>query len=160
MRGTKLSQDVVVERLTARLKEVQTGRLNDVEKQREQYHSIVHRGASGDDDESRIAPDYDTCDFRGFTQFRTKAHPDAIMDALDMFMDRKGHLNKDKEAYCVQGQLTTKTQKLEFDAHIYNDAEEEENVVVVRRLQGGFLEYGKFFNMILNEALMPLNLTL
>lgn len=80
------------------------------------------------------------------------------MDALEMFMDRKGHCNVEKDDYTVQGMLQTKTQKLEFEAQIYRDNEEDENVVVLRRLQGNYLEYGKFYNMILTQALMPLNL--
>lgn len=158
MQGKKLDQGEVRERLQQRLGQVIQGRANDVEKQREQYHSIVHRGAKEDDDPDRIAPDYKDCTFKGFTQWRTTRHPDAVMDALEMFMDRKGHVNIEKDEYQVQAMLTTKTQKLEFEANIYRDHDQDENVVVVRRLQGGFLEYGKFYNMILTQALMPLNL--
>lgn len=166
MQGKKLTQGEIKAQLDLRLKQVQQGRLQDVEKQREQFHSIVNRGPA---DPSRLAPDYKGATFKGFTQFRTLAHADHIFDAVEGWLEKvNGHSNTDKDKYVMQGQVTTKSQVLEFELSIYNDFEQKfekdgqpgQRVCVVRRLQGGFIEYGKLYNMILNQALTPLNLEL
>lgn len=155
--GRKLTQEELKEQLTSRLATVQRERLNDVEKKMEQMDSIKKRaGVKKVYDEARVAPDYRTSTFRGMTKFHTKAHPDAIRDAIKEFIEAIGHADISTD-YHVKALVATKNQKLEFEANIYNDAQAEENVVTIKRLQGGFVEYGKFYNMLLNDALYPLN---
>lgn len=68
-------------------------------------------------------------------------------------MDRKGVLTRDQ--FSATGKVKTNTQMLEFGITIWRG--EEENVVVVKRLGGGFMEYRKLYAM-LGGALLPLNL--
>merc|ERR1711964_340960 len=86
------SADELKERLDVRLNTVKRERLNDVEKKMEQMDSIKKRaGVKKVYDETRVAPDYRTANFRGLTQFRTKAHPDACRDAIKEFIEAIGH---------------------------------------------------------------------
>lgn len=165
MQAKKLSQDEIKAQLDSRLKSVVDGRMNDIEKQREQYHSIVNRGP---EDPSQLAPDFKDCTFRGFTQFRTTAHANHVFQSMEEWLEtgNKGHYNREDGTYVMQGMVATKNQNLEFEMAVYNDYTKDievngqpgERVVVLRRLQGGFIEYGKLYNMILNQVLSPLNL--
>merc|ERR1711964_514804 len=151
------SADELKERLDVRLNTVKRERLNDVEKKMEQMDSIKKRaGVPKIYDEARVAPNYANAGFRGMTQFRTKAHPDACRDAIKEFIEKIGHADTSTD-YHLKALVATKNQKLEFEANIYRDVDAEENVVTIKRLQGGFVEYGKFYNMLLNDALYPLN---
>lgn len=155
--GKKLTPAELNASLTRRVAEVHRGRLNDAEKVAEQNYSIKRRGVKKYD-AARIAPAYANATQRSMLNFRTKAHPDAIMETLEEFVTNpdtvKGHVQMDKESYNLKALVETSNQELEFQASIFNDG--AENVVSLKRLQGGFVEYGKLYNMILKNVLYPL----
>lgn len=158
--GPKMTQAELVATMGPLLEQCVASRELDVEKQLERKHSVKTRAGAHlkkEYDPSRVAPDISTSPFRGITKFETKAHPDAIREALASFMEDKGHVDDDSDNYRFKGMAQTKNDRLEFEACIYNDAGKEQNVVTINRLQGSFVNYRKFYNLLMDEALVPLN---
>jgi len=158
--GKKLSVDELNASLSRRVADVHRGRLSDAEKQAEQNYSIKRRGVKAlmaDFDAARVAPAYATATRQTMFDFRTKAHPDALLKALNEYVTSacRGVAEVDNDNYRLKALINTANQELEFQACVYNDADAGENIVSIKRLSGGFVEYGKIYNMVMEQSLYP-----
>lgn len=93
------------------------------------------------------------------TELATKANAQEVIATLIEFIDSTGGRCEIQNDYHIMGKLQaenwTKTgfELMEISVHVYSDPVNEENVVVLKRIQGAQVEFSKLFAMIMHKLI-------